>query len=243
MKKEWFADWFDSPYYHLLYKNHDESDARRAIDNLLRAIELPPHSTILDLACGKGRHSKYLAERGFEVTGLDISEASIVFARQFENERLTFFQHDMRLPFRINFFDAVVNFFTSFGYFENENEHLLALKNVSKNLRPGGVFVLDFFNSVKIRKILVRQATKTVEGITFKIRKTLRGGHVFKTVEFETGGRKFYFREKVRLFELADFQSLFSAAGLEIVQVFGGYDLQKFDPASSDRLILIAKKI
>ncbi len=242
MKKEWFSEWFDSPYYHLLYKNHDERDAQQAIDNLLQVLNLPPKSTILDLACGKGRHSKHLAEHGFEVTGLDISDASITFARQFENENLTFFQHDMRLPFRINYFDAVVNFFTSFGYFDSENEHLLALKNVAKNLKPGGFFVLDFFNSVLVKKKIVRRAEKKVDGITFILKKTIRDGHVFKTVEFETGGKKFYFREKVRLFELVDFQSLFAAAGLEILEIYGGYDLQKFDPKISPRLILIAKK-
>ncbi|MFN4257344.1 MAG: class I SAM-dependent methyltransferase [Saprospiraceae bacterium] len=242
MKKEWFASWFDSPYYHTLYKNHDENEAKIAIDNLLRALDLPPGARVLDLACGKGRHSRYLAEKGFDVVGLDISEASILFARQFEHERLMFFQHDMRLPFRVNYFDAVVNFFTSFGYFETEAEHLAALKNVAKNLRPGGLFVLDFFNSEWVQRTLVREHTKTVDGIEFHWRKSIRDGHVFKKVEFTTGGRHFFFREKVRLFRLEDFEKLFAAAGLRLRQTFGGYDLSPFDPETSKRLILIAEK-
>ena len=115
MQKEWFADWFDSPYYHILYQKHDEADARAALDQLLHALHLKEGSRVLDLACGKGRHARYLADRGFDVTGLDISNQSIAFARQFEHDRLHFYQHDMRLPFRINYYDAVVNFFTSFG--------------------------------------------------------------------------------------------------------------------------------
>ncbi len=243
MKKEWFAEWFDSPYYHLLYKHRDESEARRAIDALLHVMQLPKQARVLDLACGKGRHAKYLAEKGFEVTGLDISFSSITFARQFEHDELSFFQHDMRLPFRVNYFDAAVNFFTSFGYFDSEKEHLQALQNVAKNLRPDGIFLLDFLNAHHVKQILVSSnSEKIVEGVTFKIKKTLRRGHVFKTVEFEAGGRKFFFREKVRLFELADFQRLMSSSGLKIHQTLGGYDGSKFDAASSERLIILVRK-
>jgi len=135
MKKDWFSAWFDSPYYHTLYKSRDEEEAQNTLDNLLRALDLPEGAQILDLACGKGRHSRYLASKGFDVTGLDISDASITFARQFEHERLAFFQHDMRVPFRFNYFDAVMNMFTSFGYFETDRDHLLALSNIQTGLK------------------------------------------------------------------------------------------------------------
>lgn len=242
MKKEWFASWFDSPYYYILYKNHDENEAKTAIDNLLNALHLPAGARLLDLACGKGRHARYLAEKGFDVTGLDISFASIAFARQFEHERLAFFQHDMRLPYRINYFDAVVNFFTSFGYFENDKDHLKTLVNVQRELKPGGVFLLDYFNSVWVRQRLVRAETKTVDGIVFHLKKSIRGGYVYKTVEFEAGGKHFIFRERVRLFTLADFEALFQAAGLRLLQIYGDYELGAFSSAASKRLILIAEK-
>lgn len=243
MKKEWFATWFDSPYYHILYKKHDESDARRALDNLLQALQLPTGARILDLGCGKGRHARYLAEKGFDVTGLDISASSIVFARHFEHEHLNFYQHDMRLPFRSNYFDAVVNFFTSFGYFADDRDHLATLKNVALNLRPGGLFLLDFFNAEFVRRTLVRSDTQTVDGIQFVLKKNIRRAFVYKTVEFRTGGRHFVFRERVRLFGLSDFEQMFAAAGLRLRQTFGDYDLQPFDPLQSKRLILIAEKI
>jgi SAM-dependent methyltransferase len=242
MKKEWFEQWFDSPYYHALYKSRDEKEAQNTLDNLLRALNLLPGARILDLACGKGRHSRYLAKKGLDVTGLDISDASIIFARQFEHERLAFYQHDMRLPFRINYFDAVMNMFTSFGYFKTDRDHLLTLKNVQRGLKSGGLFLLDYFNAAWVRHHLVHSETKKVDNIEFHLSRSTRGGHVFKTVEFTTGGRYFHFHERVRLFTLADFQSLFTAAGLELCRAYGGYDLSDFDVATSKRLILIAQK-
>lgn len=242
MSSEWFATWFDSPYYHILYQSHDDREAQHFIDRLLQALNLPADAHILDLACGKGRHARYLAEKGFDVTGLDISRASITFARNFEHERLTFYQHDMRLPFRINYFDGIVNMFTSFGYFDTDRDHLRSLLNVSGGLKPGGLFLLDFFNSEWVRRHIVRHDTKTLDGITFHLHKSIRSGRIYKRVKFETGGRAFVFRERVRLFTYADFLEMFRAAGLEIEQTYGDYDLSPFDPKHSKRLILIAKK-
>jgi SAM-dependent methyltransferase len=242
MEKEWFAEWFDSPYYHTLYKSRDDKEAQKTLDNLLKALDLSSGARILDLACGKGRHSRYLAGKGFDVTGLDFSDASITFARQFEHERLAFYQHDMRLPFSINYFDAVMNMFTSFGYFETERDHLLTLKNVQKGLKPGGLFLLDYFNSAWVRKHLVASDVKTVDGIEFRMKRNIRGGHVFKTVAFDTGGKQYRFHERVRLFTLADFESLFAEAGLDLSHAYGGYDLGNFDADTSKRLILIAQK-
>lgn len=242
MQKEWFTSWFDSPFYHTLYKNRDETEARRAIDGLLEALNLPAGARVLDLACGKGRHAMYLAEKGFDVTGVDISEASIRFARRFENENLSFYQHDMRLPFRIRYFDVVTNFFTSFGYFDNDNDHLKTLKNVATGLRPGGRFLLDFFNATHVRDHLVMQEDKHVDGITFSIKRCLLEGYVIKTVEFSSEGRDYHFQEKVRLFTLDELEVLCAKAGLTVMESYGSYDHAPFEPAASPRLILIAEK-
>ena len=123
MEREWFEQWFDTKYYHILYKDRDHEEARRFIDTLIKYLSPVPNSRILDLACGKGRYSVFLADKGFEVTGIDLSVQSIEYARQFENDHLSFYTHDMRLPFRINYFDYVFNFFTSFGYFEEDKSH------------------------------------------------------------------------------------------------------------------------
>lgn len=243
MKKEWFTDWFDSPYYYTLYKSRDEQEAQKTLDNLLRALDLPSGARILDLACGRGRHSRYLAEKGFDVTGLDISDASITFARQYEHERLAFYQHDMRQPFRTNYFDAVMNMFTSFGYFKTDYDHLLTLKNVQKGLKPGGLFLLDYFNSLWIRKNLVREDVVTIDDIEFHMKRNIRGEHVHKKVDFSAGGKRFHFQERVRLFTLADFESLFTEASLNICHTYGDYDLGSYNADTSKRLIIIAQKL
>ncbi len=241
MAKEWFELWFDSPYYHILYRKHDDQDAQAAIDNLLGVVDLPAGARVLDLACGKGRHARYLADKGFDVTGLDISDASISYARRFEQERLAFYQHDMRRPFRMRYFDAVFNFFTSFGYFDSDRDHLTALVNISKGLRPGGRLLLDFFNSRYVAAHLIPEEEQTIDGIRFTLRRKLENGYVVKSVDFDHAGRHHHFTERVRLLDLADFSDMFKKAGLRITNTFGDYDLQPLSPDGSRRLILIAE--
>lgn len=240
---EWFKDWFNSPYYHLLYKNRDEEEAKKFIDRLLDEIEPPPGALILDLACGKGRYSRYLAEKGYHVTGLDIAAESIAYAQQFENEHLSFFQHDMRLPYRINYFDYIFNFFTSFGYFETEKDHLKTVVNIAKGLRPDGRFVLDFFNSKKIIRNLKDREVKQVDGIVFHINRSVdEEGYILKNIRFEVDGKQFDFTERVRAFTIEDFIPMFGKAGLKIARAYGDYHLHEFDENTSDRLILIGCK-
>ena len=242
-KNEWFQVWFNSPYYHILYKNRDEQEARQFIDALLHYLQPAPGALVLDLACGKGRYSRYLAQKGFSVTGMDIAEESIAYARQFENERLSFFRHDMRFPCRINYFEYIFNFFTSFGYFEKEREHLHTIRNIAKGLRSGGRFVLDFFNSVKVLNNLNPLEIKYIDNFTFEIRKQVdEQGYILKTVAFEAEGKLMEFTERVRAFTLEDFQHFFRQSGLELEASFGDYQLGAFDREASDRLILVARK-
>ncbi len=240
--RSWFADWFNSPYYDLLYHHRDDSEAQAFIDRLLVWLQPKMGAQILDLACGKGRFARYLARKGFQVTGLDLSVNSINFARQFEMENLSFFTHDMRLPYRINYFDFTFNFFTSFGYFDLERDDVRTLKSVALGLKKGGVFVLDFFNSAYVKTHLLGSQEKTVQGIIFKTNKFLREDRIIKAIDFEDQGRSWHFEESVRLFELQDFERLFSRAGLAIETLFGNYRLDPYDESSSTRLILIAHK-
>src|SRR5215207_10157301 len=122
-ENQWFRQWFDSPYYHQLYFNRDEQEATAFLNQLIDHLQPRPGSFMLDVASGRGRHSKILAAKGFDVTGIDLSISSINEAKKYESDNLHFFQHDMRLPFRINYFDIVFNLFTSFGYFGTEREN------------------------------------------------------------------------------------------------------------------------
>ena len=140
--KSWYIDWFNSPFYHKLYFERDEKEAESFIHQLVKHLQPVAGCRMLDVACGKGRHSKILAAMGYDVTGIDLAPASIAWAKQSENENLHFFIHDMRLPFYANYFDYAFNFFTSFGYFKTRREHDAAIRSISKSLKPGGFFVI-----------------------------------------------------------------------------------------------------
>lgn len=238
----WFATWFDSSYYHLLYQHRDDTEAQFFMDNLVQHLTLPAKAKILDLACGKGRHSIYLANKGFDVVGVDLSPESIEHAQQFEHEHLHFDTHDMRMPLTVGPFDYIFNLFTSFGYFPTEEEHLQTLREMKRGLKSkDSTLVIDFFNAHQVIQDLVLTEEKTLSDIHFKINRRVENGYILKDIRFEDKGQKFHFQEKVRAFTLEDFQGLFEQVGLVLQESFGGFDLSPYQPQKSNRLILIAK--
>jgi len=242
-KSEWFCNWFNTPYYHILYKNRSTSEAEVFIENLLTRIQLPDHSKIVDVACGKGRHAIYLNKKGYDVTGIDISAESIRYAKAFENENLNFAVHDMRKPFITNYFDAAINLFTSIGYFKTERENELAIKTMCMALKKNGIIVIDFLNAITTMKKIVPEEEKTIDGITFIIKKQLKAKILSKDIVFEENGKHYNFTEEVQLLELTDFEKYFKAAGLKILNLYGDYYLNTFNPLLSDRLILVGFKL
>jgi 2-polyprenyl-3-methyl-5-hydroxy-6-metoxy-1,4-benzoquinol methylase len=118
----WFTSWFDSPYYHVLYKERDELEAQLFMDNIVHYLNLPEEAKILDLACGKGRHSIYLNQMGYNVTGADLSSNSIAIASLNENETLRFVEHDMRIPFDQKF-DYCCQTFACLFWFLTQKSH------------------------------------------------------------------------------------------------------------------------
>lgn len=242
---DWFEHWFDSPYYHLLYQNRDETEATNFINNLIEKLNPPLGSKIFDLACGKGRHSKALSDKGFDVTGVDLSNNSIIAAKEFENETLHFFTHDMRYPFRSNYFDFTFNFFTSFGYFNTEREHINALKTMSSSIKKDGTVVIDFLNTSLKELNKPSEEVKLINQYSFKINKWATDKHLFKTIQVNdiaSDSILMKFEERVAKFNLADFDFLFSKSGLIKTEVYGDHDLNPFVEEASPRLILIAKK-
>lgn len=242
MPKEWFQNWFNSPYYHILYNQRNDKEAELFIDNLCNDLKPNIDCRLLDIACGRGRHAIYLNKKGFDVTGIDLSFSSIKYASQFENERLHFFVHDMRNLFYINYFDIAFNLFTSFGYFETQKDHVNALKSFRKSLKADGTLVLDYFNSEKIKRNLTKKEVKRVDKIDFNINKHIEDGKIIKSIDFEHGGKAYAFQERVNAFSLADFQKLLTLSGFKIVKYFGDYNLNDYNESASDRLILICKK-
>lgn len=238
--KKWYASWFDTPYYHTLYKDRDDKEAEVFMKNITTYLNIPKGGKILDLACGKGRHSIYLNSIGYNVTGADLSKNSIDFAKQFENKSLVFKEHNMTEPFK-DTFDAVFNLFTSFGYFENPEDNLKTIKAIKQNLSNSGVAVIDFMNSNYVINNLIPENEKTVDGITFKLKRSVENGYIIKTIAFTVNGENYSFKERVRAFTLADFEALFKQAGVHLSAVFGDYNLSKYNANTSKRLILIFK--
>lgn len=242
MKNEWFASWFDTSYYHILYKNRDDNEAQGFMDELLRFFKPKPTDRIMDLACGKGRHAIYLNQKGCRVTGVDLSAESIQHASKFENERLNFDVHDMRKVYQKNAFDYLFNLFTSFGYFENESENIDAIQSFADTLKPGGKLVIDFMNAAKVIRNLVPKEIKTVEAIDFHIARRVEDGFIVKDIRFQDKGESFHFTEKVKAISQDDFIAYLKHAGLELIKTSGNYQLEDYNKDTSDRLILIAQK-
>ncbi|HJV18331.1 MAG TPA: methyltransferase domain-containing protein [Sediminibacterium sp.] len=244
--KAWYKDWFNSPYYHLLYQHRDEEEAGRFIETLIGYLNPPKGSLMLDVACGKGRHSIALAEMGFDVTGIDLSGASISEARLQETEHLHFYQHDMRNPFWINYFQYAFNFFTSFGYFRTRREHDNTIRTIAQSLRKGGLFVIDYLNVHYAEQHEERSFTTTIDQVTFHISKWQDEAHFYKQIQItdqdHTTPRHLY-TERVAKFSLGDFNDMLAYQDMQIEDVFGDYQLGHYDIKTSPRLIIRAKKL
>lgn len=241
-QKAWFASWFDTDYYHLLYKNRDLSEAKAFVGNLCRDLQLPEGSEVLDLACGKGRHSRTLHSLGYRVTGADLSENSISEAQSSSEEGLEFIVHDMREAIPNRTFDAVFNIFTSFGYFDHSQDNERVIQAVHSMLRTNGLLIIDFMNAAKVIRTLQERSLVSKAGIDFHISKRYDGAHIFKDIRFDDKGESFHFMERVQALKESDFNALLTNNGFEILRTFGDFDLNPFDVENSDRLILIAKK-
>ncbi|MDB5200249.1 MAG: Methyltransferase type 11 [Chitinophagaceae bacterium] len=241
----WFKDWFNSPYYYQLYFKRDEAEAAAFINKLIDHLKPHPGAEMLDVACGKGRHSIQLADKGFKVTGIDLSEDSIREAKESESENLEFFVHDMRLPFRINYFDYAFNFFTSFGYFRTRREHDNAIRTIAQSLKPDGFFVMDYLNVHYAEDHLVHKSEKQIDDVNYFITKWFDETHFYKKIVVEDDHLEepLEYTEKVAKFTLGDFTDMFAYQDLQIQEVFGDYQFNNYDVKKSPRLIMIAKKV
>ena len=239
---DWFSEWFDSKYYHILYKNRDEKEAENFLKNLSKLKFFKKESKIIDVACGKGRHSLFLSDLGYDVTGVDLSKNSIKYAKQFEKENLKFDVADMRKTYKNNSFDISLNLFTSFGYFKNKENDFSAIKSMSENLKKDGILIIDFLNAKKVIDNLVKEETKEIDGVQFNISRKFEDGFIIKNIEVNHDKENMFFQEKVKALTKENFSELLTFAELQIINTFGNYKLDEFNPQTSDRLIIIAKK-
>lgn len=242
---EWFESWFDTPYYHALYRRHDDGEAARFVDALIARLLPARGAAMLDLGCGTGRHARRLAALGHRVTGVDLSANSLREAKRFEGPTLRFHRRDMREPLGSDLFDYVFSFFTSFGYFEGVSDHDRVVANIAESLRPGGRLVLDYLNVRVAQDGLVPFETRVVDGVRYKITRWTDLEHFHKRIVVEDPalGRRVEHVERVARFWLEDFRAMFSRHGLRIVETWGDYALSRFDVRRSPRLIVLADKV
>lgn len=238
--KEWFTDWFNTPYYHILYKDRNDTDAQIFMKNMMSFLNISKNAHLLDLPCGKGRHSNYLNSLGYKVTGLDLAENSIKEAKKNKNERLDFKVHDMRMPLNEKY-DAIFNLFTSFGYFDDDAVDITILQNIKNGLKKEGVFVFDFLNVKRVKNNLVYNETKIVDGISFYITRNIKNGFIIKNIQFVANDKDHSYTERIKYLEEKQLKVYFQKVGLKIVNTFGDYHLNDFNSQTSNRLIIIAK--
>ncbi|MGH7579694.1 MAG: class I SAM-dependent methyltransferase [Gemmatimonadales bacterium] len=231
---EWFEEWFGEEYLQL-YPHRDQAEADRAVALVAEATGLVPGWRVLDVGCGAGRHARAFRSRGARCFGLDLSLTLLRIARGVTDAPLV--RADMRrLPIRPGSMDLTVSLFTSFGYFERDEEHAEALRGMVGTLRPGGWFVIDFLNAAEVRGRLVARESVPVRGGEVDVSRSVSpdGRYVCKTI-VTPDGRKF--AERVRLFEPAEITTMLADAGVAVRHRFGDYDATPLR-AGSPRTIL-----
>lgn len=241
----WYEDWFGSDAYTLVYDHRDEAEAEQLVDLIEQTVDPQPNAHVVDVGCGRGRHVRILARRGYRVTGVDLSDESIAEARRQAaseglSERVSFQIGDMREPVCSGCADGVVNLFTSFGYFQEDAENERALRAMVTALRPGGWFVQDFLNAPLVVESLEPSERETAEGVAIRERRWVEEGRVNKEITLEKDGRTETFRESVRLFTLDDMKQMYDVVGLELVETFGDYEGAPHS-STSPRLLLHAR--
>ena len=239
MSDPWYKAAF-GPLYEDIYSHRNLADARRAVDFVRAHGVAPDTEPVLDLCCGAGRHSLQWARQGGRPpVGLDLSEHLIDRARRTVERTgigLHLLRGDMRyLPFRNGAFRAVLNLFTSYGYFDDEAENQSVFHEVARVLAPGGRFVFDHIHPEWLRQHLKPETTRrTRTGIEIRERRRIdpKSRRVEKTIEFELDGEMRRIVESVRLYEPAEIEALGRSVDMELVGEFGDFDASPLGPES-----------
>jgi SAM-dependent methyltransferase len=234
---EWFEEWFGEEYLRL-YPHRDDADAARAVALITRTVGLRAGWRVLDVACGAGRHARAFTQAGASCFGLDLSATLLRVARQVTTAPLI--RADMRqLPIRSGSMDLTVNLFTSFGYFERDAEHMVALQEMISTVRPEGWFVIDFLNPTAVRRQLVPEEQLELAGEMVRVTRSVSpdGRYVCKSIRAAAGRR---YMERVRLFEPEQICQMVETAGVKLRHRYGDYDATPFT-AESPRTILLGQ--
>jgi len=242
---EWFRRWFGEEYL-LVYEHRDGEEAERDVAAIERLLGLRPGELVLDLCCGSGRHDLPLAARGLRVVGLDYSQELLSVARKARpsGERYPIYvRADARdTVFRDGTFDVVLNLFTSFGYFaDDENKQLL--RSVCRMLKPAGRFYIDYLNPPCVLANLVERSEKHINGIDVVERRRYveEEQRIEKDITLTRNGESMEFHESVRLYGPGEMSEMLTGAGLTIQGFLGSADCGEYS-ANSERMIVYGRK-
>ncbi len=248
---DWFEEWFRSDFYLKLYSHRDHEEAEACVDLILRSVSFPGAGTdgtkiaALDLACGPGRHAIALAERDVIVTAVDLSPTLLAYARAEADAAgvdIRFLRSDMRAIEFAGEFDLVLQLFTSFGYFEDRSDDALVLERVRRALRAEGYYALDLINARRLRESLVPRSERRFQELTIVEERSIVEGRVEKTITIPAAdGTPRRFVESVRLYEPEEIEGMLFDSGFSPVHWFGDYDGTPFDPASSERMLVVSR--
>ncbi|MEQ9105067.1 MAG: class I SAM-dependent methyltransferase [Rhodothermales bacterium] len=244
----WYKDWFNTDAYDLVYRNRNEAEALRLVELILDTCRPNPGARVLDVGCGRGRHAMAFAERGFDVTGVDLAQRALEIARKSAADRglsIHFEQGDMRDVHAPAAFDLVVNLFTAFGYFTEHEEHLRVVSALRSAAKPGAWVVQDFMNADLVRRTFIPEDERTIGDVHVHQKRHVEPGNgafdrICKQITLTRNGDAHTFNESVALIALDDFRGLYEEAGLTLEHVFGSYDGAPFGP-DSPRLILFSR--
>lgn len=243
VKEDWFKSWFNTHYYHILYKHRDNAEANTFIGNLVQKIQLREGMYVADICCGKGRHSIELSQYQLRVWGMDLSENSIEEARANGNFLTKFDVHDIRVPFPETNFNAIFNLFTSFGYFEDTQDDLLSLNNIANALMSNGNFIQDYIHADYFTRNFPISEIKTIDSVKFEIEKYVENGYIIKQIQVFDQDHSETFYEKVKIYSLDELRHLHELSGFVVENVWGDYGLSAFSAKESQRIILNSRKL
>jgi SAM-dependent methyltransferase len=243
-QREWYLDWFNSPFYHKLYFEKNEEQVSQFINILVRYLRPEHGALILDTACGRGRHSKMLSALGLDVTGIDISGKDIEMAKIAESSKLRFFIHDIRRPFWINYFHYAFNLFSRFGYFKTRREHDDTIRTICSSVRPGGHLIIDYLNVRYEEDHQVHNETRVIGSTVYDFYRWDDDTHFYSkiTITDPVLLQPFAVTEKIAKLTLGDFTNMLKFQSVQVQEVFGNYDLSPYDLIKTPRLIIIARK-
>lgn len=241
---DWFVDWFNSPFYKKLYNAVEAPVQEALLQKIISRLALKPRDRVLELGCREGENSAFLAAAGMDVTGVDPAPAVIEAAISRQTQNLHFFVHDMRLPFWGNYFDAAINLFTRFGFYRTRREHEAAVRTVSRSLRSGGKWLIDYVNVHHAEEHFIPQADRTIEGTTYHTRNWHDESHFYTSIKISDPSLKEPLEviEKKAKLSLGDFTDMLSFHDMQVMEVFGDYEFGSYDVKHSPRMIILAEK-